>query len=377
MSGKRIIYINHRMLADDRIRPMLDQYDYDWNSLLSRNQFDPGLTSWYCRQGTNTLPFHTDIIDVIPKLAMPILDPKFNMNFSDVTDLRCQELISKYENRPWAVLWSGGIDSTLLVASLLKNTSPADRSQITIFCNNSSIYENPRFFHNQILPNFSIADSATNLTELLSKGWLILHGEPGDQIFGHRGSRLFYNNDYGECSWLHEPDVLLWALARLQGRQFAEWLYETMKQNILSVDVEIQTIRDWFWWLSFNYCWIAVKLRPQIHFGENHSMQDFLQNCIGWFESLEYQQWAMNNNAYGAKNTNNPGDCKKVAKDYINEIYNDSYYYRFKTKVDSDGRITTARNPWICMLDDLSLVKIDDFDSIADVFVDHVNAKSH
>jgi PP-loop superfamily ATP-utilizing enzyme len=48
-------------------------------------------------------------------------------------------------------MYSGGIDSTLVIISLLKNASEEERNNITILLSENSIGENPNFYKDHIL----------------------------------------------------------------------------------------------------------------------------------------------------------------------------------------------------------------------------------
>ena len=69
-----------------------------------------------------------------------------------VTDQRSWDLLAvlRREQCRLAVLWSGGIDSTIALAAIVKNWGPADLAQVDVVMNTSSYYENPVFYQQAI-----------------------------------------------------------------------------------------------------------------------------------------------------------------------------------------------------------------------------------
>jgi hypothetical protein len=66
------------------------------------------------------MPFNFKLYD---GFQIPNIDPNFNMSYEDCCNKRAVEIInlSRRLNKPIRVLYSGGIDSTLTLVSLIKN----------------------------------------------------------------------------------------------------------------------------------------------------------------------------------------------------------------------------------------------------------------
>ena len=366
------------MLTDPRITSALGSKS-DWQHLHNVQQFTPRIASLYNRYGKNTLPFKDDIKNYF-NITPPAYDPNFTKTFSDITDTRGKELLKQHTDRPWLVMWSGGIDSTTVLTSILKNTTPEDRSNIYVNCNRISVYENPRFFYDHIQPNFKIVDSTFLKTdkELLNK-YYVLSGEFSDQLHTGDMTMAMFHNCPADCNRdvYQDPDMLINFIADKTGKESAVWYYERIIANIKSTNLPIENYHDFFWWLQFNVLWSAVKLRPVFHgaTADAELLNLYNTNFISWFEQADYQHWAMCNNQTGTKYGNHIGDYKIELKKYIYDFDHNKYYRFFKTKENSHSRRSGKGNPFpvFCILDDLTCLNLDDdLDRILELLPDHV-----
>jgi hypothetical protein len=124
----------------------------------------------------------------------------------------------------------------------------------------------------------------------------------------------------------------------------------------------------------FNLTWYPIKLRS-LHFqtgSDVDSLKKYLKYVIPWFDSTEYQQWAMCNNKPGIKYGQSIGQYKLASKKYIYNFDKNKYYFDFKLKIKS-GSITPQPVSWFCILDDLSRLSLDnDLDQILELLPDHI-----
>ena len=105
---------------------------------LSTNRF-------VTRHGEWSLPWKQELI---PGFEMPDYNT-FTKSFSDVCDSKALSIKSSiHEGNKFALMYSGGIDSTVILVSLLKNLSTTELRNIVICCSADSIIENPLFFNN-------------------------------------------------------------------------------------------------------------------------------------------------------------------------------------------------------------------------------------
>lgn len=294
------------------------------------------------------------------KIESPYYNSRYKPTFEQVTDARCQSLLSTKQDRHWDVMWSGGIDSTVLMVSLLKNLSPADRQNVTVYCNLASIYEYPLFYHRHIAPNFRVVESSY-MDSLEKTDHYRIDGELGDQLFSHRYSKYLIRSDLGNKSWKTHKDDLIDFLTQHSDPTFAEWVYDGMKYNIESVATPIVNVTDWFWWLGFNCCWASVKLRNLLKFDSDCPADLYMERMISWFEDKDYQSWAFCNSKSGTN--------KSAARQYIYNWTRDPYYYKYKSKVDSGSRNKDKESRrFFCLLDDYSKLYVDtDLEEISEL----------
>jgi hypothetical protein len=76
------------------------------------------------RNGEWSLPWKQELI---PGFEMPEYDPTFSKTFSQITDekvLRIRDEINK--GKKYVVMYSGGLDSTVIVAGMIKNLTEAE-----------------------------------------------------------------------------------------------------------------------------------------------------------------------------------------------------------------------------------------------------------
>ena len=374
MHNKKILFINHFVLRTD---PELfdcalahSQYSQsDWKKFLKLQKFNGGISGSYVRAGTNVFPVKNDLIAELG-WQIPDYDFTFSKSFADITDQRCQDLKTTANQKPWLILWSGGIDSTVVVASILKNFAPQDLCRVKIACNKISVYENSHFFYKYIQPNFElVASSNLKLNNELFETYTVIDGEPGDQLFASRMQDHIFQHP--ECLIKNirtEPDQLLQFLSTGKfdwtaplGEKWASWFYETMMANIDSLNIPIDNYHDFYWWYMFNITWPGIKIRNLDYQSDctRESLQVYLDSFVHWFDTGDYQQWAMNNNTIGIKYGTNIAEYKLVAKQYIYDFDQNEWYYKFKTKKNSVSRVIQTTN-WDCILNDFTRLSLKD-----------------
>lgn len=376
--AQKIIYLNQTLLNHPEIQKILRDYDHDWDCLQMHRRFDPGTQSLYPRVGINNMPFRNDIVD-IAGWGVPKFDEKFDGTFETVTDARCQELYQTKFDKPWTIYWSGGIDSTVIMVSVLKNITPADRKNIRVACNRGSIVEYPWFYFNYIKPNFRVIDSSLSVDSMDTSCYSI-NGEPADQLFAGSISQnmLLSDNQSMTRSIADEPDPLISYISKVTDSKFAHWYYDHVLENIKSVSIPIHTYHDFFWWTFFNHSWVATKMRvlKLSAWGKLPSAQPCLESFINWFDTEQYQSWSMVSNTRDQKYGHHVGAYKQSAKDYIFSFNKDAYYHRFKTKTSSGSHYTDYQT-WFCMLDDFRLLSLDkNLPEILDLLPAHINHNS-
>jgi len=251
-----------------------------------------------------------------------------------------------HADRPWLVFWSGGIDSTVIVASMIRNMNIEDRKRVTIACNRASVAENPWFYQEQILPHFRVQDNTFLDRRHALHNHYLIYGEPGDQIFSHWCSRWLYQDGWGWQPWRHNQDRIIDLITSRSNTHLAQWLWQVTTDNIQSCDAPVETVFDWFWWISFNFCWAGALLRKTLVLDRDIPFVDLYRAQISWFDSEDYQIWSLTHNAPGDREVDGPGQSKHAAKRYIYSVDQNEYYYKFKTKTNSGWACPDEERSW-------------------------------
>ena len=146
----------------------------------------------------NMIKINTSLVDRSMQTVMPY-NIKVYPGFEMITDLsgfsktyeeccadRVKELIAKADKLqvPIGLLYSGGIDSTMVLVSFMKALTPAElKSKVVVLLNHDSINENPNFYYNFIRKSCTIKTSDT-MSSLFDGKYLIVGGEHNDQLLG-------------------------------------------------------------------------------------------------------------------------------------------------------------------------------------------------
>jgi hypothetical protein len=267
------------------------------------------------------------VTDYVPLLSAT---PNHNLSFSDICDKKAIELLNL--NEKIFVMWSGGIDSTTVLVSILKNWPASEFFRITVLCNIDSIKENKSFFHT-IVKYFKTEISSSNIESFLKRG-IVVTGEFGDQLFGADG--------VGKCIKVWGNDVIYRSWKDILPVQFKKHCpitglaaFENYLPIINESPFEIETVQDFYWWWNFTQNWQHIKLRtlmsttwtdPKLYFPK----------LIHFFESTDFQIWSLHNHDKKIKDTWD--SYKFTAKDYILS-YTGDVEYNAKLKVPSLQRL--------------------------------------
>ena len=282
-----------------------------WEELLS---LEYKYSSFLPRFGSDISPW-----------AKPIekFPAKGTMSFSDITDLRSVEVetLSINSGLPILVHWSGGIDSTAILAAMLKNYDAAFLENVHICLNISSVEENSDFFVKYILNKFRLVDSAywRPNEDVLSK---YIH------VTGHFADQLYTSGK------LREKEVQQAGI--INSKILKTELTEVLRYESAKYDIEIETQGDLYWWIVFNYCWSEVGFKDIIEFTDvmNQKIYNlYNNNWIGWYGSTSYQSWGVSNktrSVYSDAKT-----YKMEIKEYIYDFDKNSQYLLNKEKVSS------------------------------------------
>jgi hypothetical protein len=217
------------------------------------------------RKGTLNTPWNAPSN---PLYAMPEL--KFiNDTLPDLMDNRAVELYNeaKRTNKKLAVMWSGGIDSTGVLSAFLKNIPTIDHEMIEVVLTTLSIFENKEYWLKYINGKLKqrLYTSIQLDTDFLDQ-YLLIHGDPGDCLFGPSMpmyKKMFVEGKHKQPHTTHRIDIKNRAVDGLEV-DFNKWYYDKISNSIYELNQQdyISTVSDFWWWTYFNFKWEFSCQRP-------------------------------------------------------------------------------------------------------------------
>lgn len=314
------------------------------------------------RNGVWSLPWEQEII---PGFEMPAYDPDFNKSFEQVSDERALEVKKRiHDGEKFAVMFSGGIDSTVVMSALIKNLTAEELKSVVVCSSSETIIENPYFWSTFIVDKFTILNSNLNkYDDLIEKGYVPITADEGDCTFGTvLGLNLYANFDYhikdfspqvkenlkqykyrisdSEVHYSVFKDVLIKHLSVDGNEQFGRLFYEKMEHNIKTASVPIHSLHDFFWWEIFNIKYLNCAVRGALFFNDRVEWSRAMNTILNWYSGHDYQRWSMKNNNNGQKIQKTHASYKRCAKDYIYTLDKNDWYRNFKIKIDSLNFVT-------------------------------------
>lgn len=250
------------------------------------------------------------IEDEIPTV---VVDPG---NFCTIVDVTATNIINQatIHNKPIAVMYSGGLDSTCVTAALLKNGA-----NITIVGSQASIDENPTFFSDVLLSNESVKCEIGNpLMFLLNhrNDYTFVTGECGAHLMGTINWTKYGGRELDNIDAI-EADHLAAGIFR-NPEPFFNIPQETRTLLLKVLDKSPRSFKsnyDAQWWAIFALKWQFVTYRNQLWIGE------LCPSLINFFMNDRFQMWALYNDASVKCPDYQWRNYKMPIRDYIYSYY--------------------------------------------------------
>lgn len=303
--------------------------------------------SAFDRTGVIKSPMNTELM---PHMKLPVYDPSFGMSFTEVVDKRANEVMdaARSSNRKLAVMYSGGIDSTLILCSLLKNFSEAEiKERVVVLLSDYSVKENETFFYKFVSKKFNCVSSFRFPYFLGHPDYITITGENADQLFGSQANDQFaaftsYESLF-EPVEQHEENIIEWFRGRVsdERKQYAEPIHNLFKKMNAAAPIKIDNVYNYFWWINFSIKWQSVYVRI-LPFTQNKDTLKIGDNYTTFFYTDDFQQWAMNNTDKFVAPEPGPGSIKMPSKKYILDVNGDVEYMK-KPKVGSLTKIVKQK----------------------------------
>jgi hypothetical protein len=257
----------------------------------------------------------------------PWQGPLENMDLETTCSYILNDII-KNNPGPYYVYWSGGIDSTLILTTFLKEV---DLSDFVVCCSTASIDEHPEFYKKFIQPNCRVID--TNL-EIPLDGTHIT-GDCGDTAWAVLDSNVL--NNPVSTPYLYRPwqewasrDDFKSILAERDIHEdlFFEYLTTFFKKS----GREIVTLFDARWWF-----YLLCKGQSKALYKTAGSFNLFPNiNFVHFFEHQYMDSWSWYNNDKIIVG-DNWNTYKQPAKEIIFKFDGNEPYRKYKSKGYSSG----------------------------------------
>lgn len=329
-----VIYVNPYLSTEGRIGRLQLREEY----ALTARFFFCGIID---RTQTLDTGFPYRVMDPIPAPAAP---GEPGASFAEICDDIGRELVARAaaDGKEIQVLWSGGIDSTLVLISLLKAAEQAGRTDLLeVVLTIDSVQEYPRFFDRFIRGRLRCVPASHPVFSYLDDDKMIVTGEHGDQLFGSDYLAKYVPTG---TAWLPWEDVLhLIVTGKLGDPRQAERVVDYLRPQIARAPVPIVTLFDLYWWLNFSLKWQHVTFRTVIYKRTNH--RKTYETLVHFFRDPRFQVWSLGNRdkAIGS----DWKSYKGVAKEAILEFTGDEDYFAQKTKMVSlQGYSQTTEANW-------------------------------
>lgn len=272
-----------------------------------------------------------------------------SQNWSDTCLARAAELF-KMRTGPVYVSWSGGIDSTTTLLSLLTVASESDRKRLVVVLSHHSVLENPSFYQKYVvgLPYLNILDDIPARLKVDPTA-LFVTGELGDQLFGSDilssacekfGDEILHESYLDTGAKIIECDSLLAGLGNP--------MFERLQPIADECPFPIRSSHDFWWWWNFTQKWQHVKYR--VYHQTSWPMEVTYEKSVRhFFDSVEFQLWSLENHDLKIRKTWN--SYKFAAKEFIANLTGDSRQLNLpkiqsleKTYLVSENRIAIAED---------------------------------
>ncbi len=279
-------------------------------------------------------------VELYHKFVMPTDIRYFDDTFEQCCDRRALELynLSRELDKPIYLLYSGGIDSTLALISLLKVIPENDRQRLIVSMNMTSVKEYPYMYYTHIRGKLKTV-SSDSFSKAFDKSCIIVGGEHADQLFG--------SDIVNKLANVYDFDSVLQRYNRKNITDFfkscgmeqgnSDIWFDIIDESCKDSPAPLSTVFDFLWWLNFNFKWQAVFFRLLIRCDKEHQQsidQEFVDTYYHHFYSQDYfQLWSINNQDKKIKQE--WSTYKFIAKEIIYDYTKDEEYKLNKTKLQS------------------------------------------
>ena len=290
---------------------------------------------------TNANPFYVNLLAT----KIPTEKNDTGLSFTNLCLKRADELLSK--GKRINIMWSGGIDSTLVLFCLLNRTN--DLSQLRVILSPDSILESGNMFDKLIKNKISFI-----LYEKVGKKNFFNKKEfnnfdvekeliTGGNMSDHLNSILRLNIPYDEKYWHFNYEEILMQHTNKNVIDF-------LNKSVRAFPKQIKTYIDFLKFYGFNFHWHKDKYK-------NHCETDnrYFKSFEYFFDTQDFQRWSI----WNKESNIIPNVLKKPQRDLIYELTSDKLYSYQKQKTMSGPGVHTNLD-WAFLMDNGETIYLKD-----------------
>lgn len=301
------------------------------------------------RISTNSEFFHS--VNILDKYIVPQKSP-VALDWDDITYDRYTQMLDRLQTHNGLLVeWSGGLDSTFIVAILIKYGNRDVWNNTKICYNEYSVDENPYFARDIIVKYFPNRCDSTDyaLKRMLEPhdGMLKIGGAGGDRIqaskFGMRWLLMYGTND---IAFVNNKDKILEFVSIIHddtNSRAGELIYNAVVATAQQYNLDIATVGDFFWWWDFNFGMADMYGSFRYSMPPHANIAESSTSSLDWFITKEYQQWALQEYQSSTFADYNTGRSHIQHKRVIYEVDGNEFYFNFKNKVKSQSQSTAIK----------------------------------
>lgn len=298
------------------------------------------------RTGVIQSPFRTKNISPIPDF-----DPNFAMSYQDCCMDRMLAFDEQYRRtgRKFRVMYSGGLDSSAIVAAFINFYGLDKTSQLLeICCSPESINENPWLWDRYIRRGkFTLVPSYKH-TMLWHDDVNCINGEVNDQLFAGQ-SLATYKKNKDLYSTKNYDDFIYSSLAKKN--DITDYHLNIMEAQLKAAPFPLVNFYMYIWWRGFASFYGTNQVKSFSQTPLDKIPDRLIENNYGqFFASDEFQKWSMKWHCDYPDSFCDHDNQKKVCRDYILNTLNIPEY-EIKMKHASYPRLHTKR-PVIAFIDE-------------------------
>jgi hypothetical protein len=273
------------------------------------------------------------------QIRLPITNISAELQtYSDACNSRAKEIIDLADQNDLKIyiLWSGGVDSTAILTSMLLNSSADQRKRFIVLLTQQSIAENIDYFNNFIIGKLSYA-SAVNYKNIINIDNILVHGECQDQMYMIMGGRYYNEKEIDNIATTESFHETVLGNSKFDLEIVDAFMF-MLRESARSVGVELEKIWEYHWWSTFCFGLQANDVRNFMFIDDVILNPQLLsQNVITFYNSYKFDQFIMQRVQYNKGMPSINSFYKKESKEYIFAFDKNKEYFDKKVKVNSGG----------------------------------------